>query len=79
MVFRFRRRRRFVVVRLHGGEEEDLLDVVGVGEEHRQAVDAHAPAAGGGEAESKENVMRKRSFIKTLFAPAKVSKMFEQS
>ena len=29
---------------LHGREEYDLLDVVFVGEEHRQPVDAHPPA-----------------------------------
>jgi len=36
--------RRLVVVWLHGREEEDLLDVVGVGQEHGDAIDAHAPA-----------------------------------
>ena len=35
---------RLVVVGLHGWEEEDFLDVVGVGQEHGDAVDAHAPA-----------------------------------
>ena len=35
---------RLVVVGLHGREEEDFLDVVGVGQEHGDAVDAHAPA-----------------------------------
>ena len=39
----------FVVIGLHGGEEENLLDIVGVGEEHGQAIDAHAPASGGRE------------------------------
>ena len=32
-----------VVVWLHRGKENDFLDVVGIGEEHAEPVDSHAP------------------------------------
>jgi len=38
------------VERLHGGEEEDLLDVVLVGEEHDEAIDTETPATSGRQA-----------------------------
>ena len=35
---------------LHRGEEKDFLDVVAVGQEHRETIHAEAPAAGGRQA-----------------------------
>ena len=44
-------RLRLVVVHgLHGGEQQHLLDVVAVGQEHGETIDAEAPATGGREA-----------------------------
>lgn len=34
------------IVRLHGREQQNLFDVVRVGEEHRQTIDADAHTAG---------------------------------
>ena len=40
---------QLLLLRLHGWEEENLLDVVGVGEEHGEPVNAHTPAPSWGQ------------------------------
>lgn len=35
-----------LIQRLHSGEQQDLPDGIGVGEQHGQTVDTHAPACG---------------------------------
>ena len=34
-----------LLVWLHGGEEQNFLDVIGVGQQHGEAIDTHAPSS----------------------------------
>lgn len=41
---------QLLVLRFHGREQEDFLDVIAIGQEHGEAVDSAAPAASGRQA-----------------------------